>query len=386
MRPKVLFLDHTGALGGAELSLLELASYYSESSLVVLLSDGPFRLRLERQGVKVKVLPAPNMMMNIARKGSAVQGLLVTPQILKLAHQVTKMAREHDLLYANSPKALVVGALAGKASGRPVVWHLHDILDQNTFSLIQRRLVVATANHMTKRVIANSRASAEAFVESGGRSGFVYTVYNGIDPAPFDAVTESGVHAMREVLGLTPIPVIGLFGRLAPWKGQHILLDALPELPAVHALLVGDALFGEAAYAKSLRKQASILGIEDRVHFLGFRPDVPLLMRLSDIVVHTSIEPEPFGRVVVEGMMARKPVVATRAGGVTEIIEDKVNGVLIPPRNSKVLARELASLLAHPDRAGTLAEAGHKTAVRRFSLQTMLETIAQHIQQLERFS
>jgi glycosyltransferase involved in cell wall biosynthesis len=337
VRPKVLFLDHTGALGGAELCLLDIALYYCESSRVVLFSDGPFCERLERQGVRVELLPAPNTMMDITREGSAAQDLLTTLQILKLAYRVAKIAQEHDLIYANSPKALVIGVLAGKASGKPVVWHLHDILSQHSFSLIHRRVAVAFANPLTKRVIANSRASAEAFIESGGRRELIHTVYNGIDPTPFDAVTEPGVCAMREALSLTAVPVVGSFGRLAPWKGQHILLDALPALPAVHALLVGEALFGEYAYVKSLREQADILGVADRVHVLGFRQDIPLLMRLSDVVVHTSIEPEPFGRVVIEGMMARKPVVATRGGRVVEIIEDKVNGILVPPRNSKAL-------------------------------------------------
>ena len=189
------------------------------------------------------------------------------------------------------------------------------------------------ANRTVVRVIANSRATAAAFVESGGKSKLVRVVYNGIDPAPFELTTPAELEALEKELGLAEASIVGVFSRLAPWKGQHVLLDALPHLPAVHALLVGDALFGERTYAESLRVRARSLGVADRVHFLGFRKDVPRLMRLSDVVVHTSTAPEPFGRMIVEGMMADKPVVASRAGGATEIIEDKVNGYLVPPGN-----------------------------------------------------
>jgi glycosyltransferase involved in cell wall biosynthesis len=235
---------------------------------------------------------------------------------------------------------------------------------------------------LVARVIANSRATATAFVRSGGRAEQVRVVYNGIDSGTYGSVTPSETEALRRELGLAGVPIVGAFGRLAPWKGQHVLLEALVRLPGVHALLVGEALFGEHAYAEALRKQAETLGVADRVRFLGFRQDIPALMRLSDVIVHTSIEPEPFGRVIVEGMLASKPVVATRAGGTVEIIKDGVSGVLIPPGDAQALAEVLINLLADASRSHALAEAGYAAASERFLLPVMLEGVEQQIREV----
>ncbi len=382
MKPRVLFLDHTGSLGGAELFLLDIARDNSESSLVVLLADGPFRERLEESGVRVEVLSAPEAVSGVAREGGFRRDVLAIPGVLGLARRVAKLCQSYDLLYANSQKALVVGALVGKIAGKPVIWHQHDLLTADHFSWGHRRLAVFLSNHLVKRVITNSRAVTEAFVEGGGRAAHIRLVYNGIDPSPFDSVTPDEVGTLRRQLKLEGIPVVGVFSRLSPWKGQHVLLEALPYLPEVHALLVGEAIFGERAYVAALHERSRALGVEDRVHFAGFRRDLPRLMRLSDIIAHTSVAPEPFGRVIVEGMLARRPVAATRAGGTVEIIEDEVTGVLVPPGDAEALAKVLEGLLTDPERANALAEGGYAAALERFSLQTMLEGVAQQLQEV----
>jgi hypothetical protein len=115
------------------------------------------------------------------------------------------------------------------------------------------------------------------------------------------------------------------------------------------------------------------------VHFLGFRSDIPSLMSLANVVVHTSVAPEPFGRVLVEGMFAKRPVVATRAGGALEIIEDGTSGVLVPPADPGALAHALAQLLGDPAQASRIAANGHMRACGHFSLDAMLAKIEQTV-------
>jgi glycosyltransferase involved in cell wall biosynthesis len=382
LKPRVLFLDHTGGIGGAELILLDVVKWHGAAGSVVLFADGPFRERLEEVGAEVGVLPAPGAVNRVSREGKMVRNLRSGPGVLRLARRVARLSEGYDLLYANSQKAFVVGALAGRIVGKPIIWHQHDLLTPDHFSRGLRRLAVALANHLVERVIVNSRATAEAFVASGGRAEKVRLVYNGIDPAPFGSIVQTEVDALRRELGLDGVPVVGVFSRLAPWKGQHVLLEALTRLPGVHALLVGDAVFGEHAYAEALRDQSKTLGIEDRVHFAGFRRDIPQLMRLSGVVAHTSVDPEPFGRVIVEGMLAGRPVVATRAGGAVEIVEDGTSGVLVPPRDATALASALSDLLADPARADAIAEAGREAALEFFSLRAMLEGITRQLQEV----
>jgi glycosyltransferase involved in cell wall biosynthesis len=388
VKPKVIFLNDKTPLGGAELCLLDIAQDNLGTSQVVLFDDGPYRRRLEEVGVDVEVLPAPKTVSSISREGGFGRDLLAVPDVFRLARRLAKLSRKYELLYANSQKTLFIGALAGILANKPVIWHQHALLAKRTltrdyyFTPVHRRLIVLFSNRLIKRVIANSNAVAKALVEAGARAEHIRVVYNGIDPSPFEAVTVAEVDDLRRELGLEGVQVVGAFGRITPSKGQNVLLEALPYLPDVHALVAGEAKSEERAYAETLRQQSKDLGLEDRVHFVGFRRDIPQLMRLSDVVVHTSVAPEPFGRVVVEGMLASRPVVATRGGGVLEIIDDGDNGVLVPPGEPKALAEVLRGLLMDPDRAKALAKAGYATALERFSLQAMLEGVAQQLQEV----
>ena len=236
------------------------------------------------------------------------------------------------------------------------------------------------ANRMTARVLVNSEATRAAFVQAGGDARKTHVVYNGLDAEAFDAVSEAEVEALRRRLGLAGVPVVGVFSRLAFWKGQHVLLEALAHLPGVHALLVGEALFEpDRQYRAALERQAVHLGLPGRVHFLGFRSDVPLLMRMADVVTHTSTAPEPFGRVIVEGMLAKKPVVATRAGGALEIIEEGA-GVLVPPGDAGALADALRSLLEQPVSARQMGTRGYARAATHFSVSQMHDALRAHVE------
>ena len=144
---------------------------------------------------------------------------------------------------------------------------------------------------------------------------------------------------------------------------------------------VGAPLFGEEAFASALQAQAGKTGVADRAHFLGFRADVPELMRASDAVVHASVYPEPFGRVIVEGMLAERPVIATRAGGVTEIIGDET-GLLIPPNDSTALALAIERLAADRPAAAHMAQRGAIRARAEFSVTAMVRGVEDALRDL----
>jgi glycosyltransferase involved in cell wall biosynthesis len=271
---------------------------------------------------------------------------------------------------------MVVAALAGLMARRPVIWHLRDVITADHFSAAHRRMVRLLSNRFVSRVIANSETTREAFILNGGHASRVVTIHNGIAEAPFQSIRRDEVERLKRELGLNGAPIVGVFSRLARWKGQHVLLDALGGMPDVHALFVGEALFREdGAYAIALRQQAERLALEHRVHFLGFRHDVPQLLGLVDVVVHTSTSPEPFGRVIVEGMLAGRPVVATRGGGASEIIDDGRTGRLVEPGDAGALAHILNELLHDGGRARAMAEAGRDDAAHRFGLSGMLRKI-----------
>jgi glycosyltransferase involved in cell wall biosynthesis len=373
---KVLFVNQTGRLGGGELSLLEIARHFRDEATVVLLSDGPLLERLTDAGVPTVRLPTHPRMLAVRRESGRFEARAVAGAVAA-AVRLARLARRHDVMYANSQKAFVVAAIAATLARRPLIWHLRDILSGQHFSLANVRLVVTLANRVAHRVIANSQASADAFIAAGGRSSKLRVIYSGVDPAPFLSVAQADIDVARAQLASAGrAAVLGLFGRLSPWKGQHVALQALPALPGAHLLVVGAPLFGEEAYEGRLRRLAGELGVTERVSFLGSRSDVPVLMGLVDVVLHTSTEPEPFGRVLVEGMLAGKPVVATRAGGAAEIVEDGVTGRLVTPGDSGALADAIRELLVSETMRDRMGQAGRARACRLFRSQWTLEQIA----------
>ena len=379
---KILFLDQSGKPGGAELCLIDIAKPYGESCLVGLFADGSFKTLLEENQIPVKVLTRKSI--QVRKESSLTQGLSSLGQLLPLVSTVVQTARAYDLIYANTQKALVVGAVASFFSRRPLVYHLHDILSPEHFSKTNRRIAVTLANNFASLVIANSQASQAAFVAAGGRPEIVKIVYNGFDPRKYE-VKESEVNNIRQKLELNQKFVVGHFSRLAPWKGQHILIEALAKSPQeVTAILVGDALFGEQDYVSRLHQQVSDLGLENRVKFLGFRDDIPQLMAACDLVSHTSTSPEPFGRVIVEAMLCGRPIVAAKAGGAVELIDHGINGFLTEPENIQELAVLINTCLKDPEKVANIAKTARKSAAERFDVKNINQQIAQLIESVVR--
>jgi len=366
--PDVLFVDHSGALGGAELYLLDVARALQNHCSVALFEHGPFASRLETAGVKTRILRAPEALRGVRRSSRLTSLLRTVPATLSQGYRLSRIASEHDVIYANSQKALVVSAIAGWLSARPVIWNLHDILTADHFSRANRWLAVGIANVFVNHVVVNSEATRRSFIDSGGRVDTT-VVYNGIEASNFEV--DAGARSrIRSQLGVSSDQtLVGVFSRLAPWKGQHVLIEALSYLPELHAVFVGDALFeGDEAYTSKLRSMCEDHGISDRVHFVGFQDDVGEWMSAVDIVAHTSTSPEPFGRVVVEGMLAGRPIVATAAGGVLEIVDDDQTGCLVPPGDAQALARTLRSLIECPAKRKRMARVGRRYAESTFSV------------------
>ncbi len=368
MREKrVLFVSYTAVLGGGELCLLDFAYAYRDRSQVILLTDGVLRNRLEDLGVKVEVLKASRSLADV-KVSSGLASLKSIGDLWRLGRQIAQKSKDFDLIHANNQKGFVVSAIARLWGGAPVVWHLHDILTADIFSPINRLIAVTLANWLAKRVIVNSKATGEAFVAAGGQREKLRIVYNGFDSAVFDRLDDNQTW-LRDELGLPrDRPLIGMFSRLSYWKGQHILLEAASKLPDVHVLLVGDALFGEAEYTEKLKSIAARESLQGRVHWLGFRQDIPALMKACDAIAHCSTAPEPFGRVIVEAQLAKRPAIATIGGGTNEIIEDGVTGLLIPPNDPQLLAKAIDQILGDRDATQIMVERAYTQAQTKFSI------------------
>ena len=374
---KILYIDQTGQLGGGELAILPWLRAHSDGARMVLLEDGPFRALVEECGIPVDVY-ALDSLKGVRRESGVASLFYSLPAIASLRRRLADLAGDFDILYANSQKAFLLAALS-KRRAQPLIWHLRDLLTAEHFSPTLRKIAVFAGNRYASAIIANSHATAESFVAAGGLRSKVRVVHDGVSPLPFDNVATETIAAVRKEMGCDERPTIGIFGRLSPWKGQHIVLDALSTLREPQVALVGDALFGEQAYVDRLKERANQPDIAGRVQFLGFRRDIPELMKSMDIIVHSSTSAEPFGLVIVEGMLARKPVIATQAGGAVEIIQDGESGLLVAPGSVSGMREAIEQLLADPEAAKHIADTGRRRAEDVFSLEALFEGISRVI-------
>lgn len=374
--PSVLYFDQAVEIGGAELYLIDVLTHIdSLPATVCVIEEGPFSALLQAREIPVTVLGS-NRLQAVRRENGLGDILRSVPGTLAALGDFARIARRHDVVYANTMKAFIIAALARPLYRRPLIWNLHDLLTAEHFSAPLRLASTRLASLMASLVIANSRATAESYRQAGGR-GRVEVVHNGIVAAHFDAIDPQGLReALAAETGLDVTrPIVGVFSRLAAWKGQHVLIEAIARTPDMQAVIVGGALFGEAAYETALHEQIQALGLGSRVRLLGFRTDIPRLMKSVDIIAHTSIAPEPFGRVVVEGMLAGRPVIATRAGGVPEILSDGRTGLLVPPGDVAELAAALQRL-CNPVLARTLSAEASRVAREDFSVSGCADRIA----------
>lgn len=369
----VAFLDQSGQLGGAELCLADILEDWKSEARLILFDEGPFAERMRGRGVPTVVLPLAGTLSAVSKRSGPGGWVRAGVGLGRVLVAIRKACQKADLLYLNTPKAAVLGVAANAPSGQRRVLHLHDLLDETHFSKGNISCFVAAANRC-HAVIANSLATAEAYRKQKGRAP-LHVVPNGFD-ADF-WMRSRNVKALRAELEPMGRPVAAVFGRLSPWKGQHIALEAVASIPELALWVVGDALYTkeDKTYRFRLQERARRSDLAGRIRFLGQREDIPELMQAADFIIHCSVAAEPFGRVIVEGMLSGRPVVASAAGGPLEILESEATGWLVPPGNPSALAETIRAVLASPARAQAVALKAQATARARYHLPIVLSRI-----------
>jgi glycosyltransferase involved in cell wall biosynthesis len=305
------------------------------------------------------------------------------PLVRRIARVIR--ARAIDLVHHNNNLPVNRAAvIAARFTTTPQICHVRWF---NNLSFVDKWLA-----RSVKAFVYNSRAVEACYHYQGIAPHKGQVVYN---PINLEAFTQPiDISTIRAEFGLTIHDVvISNVGRLDWWKGQDYFLEALAEtvhsVPQIKALIVGEVEPGlqQQKYYKRLQHLVTTLRLSNNVIFTGFQTNIPQLMAASDIIVHSASAPEPFGRVVVEAMAACRPVIATAAGGVLEIIEDQVNGFLVPPQNSLAMAKAILHLLNNPEQARTVALRAQQHVRKRFSIQQHIMAVQrmyQHILALEK--
>ena len=206
-------------------------------------------------------------------------------------------------------------------------------------------------------------------------------VYNGLDVNTLDGLYTS---KQREIVrrefkvGENGI-LVGMVGNIDYWKGQLVLVNAIAivtkKYQNIKVVLVGKTVSGAEQYEENIKACIIDHNLEDTIFLAGYRADVPALLNAFDIFVHASVEPEPFGRVILEAMAMKKPIVATELGGPAEIIVDGESGLLVPMDDESAMAGAILKYLANMKKAGEIGFNGWLRLKENFSIQKMVQGV-----------
>jgi len=381
---KIVYLDDTGTLGGAGMCLIDLVASLRSSRPdwkleAVLGNRGPLADELERLGVMTHVLVLPESVAQLGDVGladgsSSRGGLLRRGRgaIVPTALYVRRLRRRlralaPDIVHTNGMKSHLLAAWA-TPRGVPVLWQLHGRLGPVMARLMKgatrRRGVVVGVSHWVSGEVGRTLPGVR-----------VETIYNAVDLERF-APGPGDPEPLDHAAGLEAAPAgtvrIGLLAAFARLKGHDVFLDAAARLPRelpVRWYLIGGPIYrslGSQFTTEELRAKADALGLSGRVAFTGFRDDPAAALRAMDIVVLASVQPESFGRAIVEGLACAKAVVTTAHGGTVELFEEGVTALGCPPADPDALAAAMRRLIEDPALRRRMGEAGRAHVVAHF--------------------
>jgi glycosyltransferase involved in cell wall biosynthesis len=382
---RVMYLNPTGQLGGAETSLLAILASLRHAEPawplhVVMAGDGPLAAAVGALGSTASVVPFPAALAKLGEHRASsdnggyarlvMQLGLATPSAASYVARLRRAIRLFgpDLIQTNGLKMHLLAAWA--TGSMPLVWHLHDYLGSRPLTARLLRWNVARC----ATVVANSRSVAADARVALGSGVTIVTIHNAVDLGRF--APRGDRVDLDDLAALPAAPAgtvrVGLLATFARWKGHETFLRAISRLPRelpVRAYVIGDALYqteGSQYSSDALRQSVSALGLDGRVGFTGFIRHPETALRALDVVVHASTSPEPFGLVIAEAMACGRAVVVSNAGGAAELVTPGVDALTHTPGDDRELAARIAALVADPHLRERLGGAARETSERDF--------------------
>lgn len=378
-RIKIGILDHSLEIGGAEASILTLLKNYDTRRFymkTILMGRGRFSQVLKEMNMEATILPLPSTLRTLKR-GQVIKSFFLflfyffTFKIFLLRLQNLIKREGFDLLMTNTIKAHFYGSLISLYLRIPLIWRFHDILSGADFHPFYIKTLVFLGNYLPQQILGVSEAVRESLIRQGLHSEKVKVIYNGVDiKISNEDQKEKPLITEREVEKKGQR--IGCLGRIVPQKGHRILLSSIPMViesyPHTKFFIAGETPETYQFYKEELSELIQRMGLFENVQLMDFHIDLYSIYKSIDILVFPSLTPESFGLVILEAMAFGKPVIASRVGGVSELVIDKVNGFLVEPGNHEQLADRIKYLLGRPEVCKEMGERGREIAQEKFGL------------------
>ena len=373
MKRKILIINNSSRISGAEASLLTFLNGYDTAKYTVTLmipAGGELARMASNCTLKTGRLRRFRQNADLFSLLSNIASLIATT--LQLAILVWK--ENIDVIYANSYQSQLYACALKLLVWRKSIWHVRDNVNNIFLAKLFARCstrIICISKHIYDQVPA-------AYAKK-------HLVYNGIDPdewRPRHPV--NGDRALSAALGVaSSTRLVGCVGQLIPWKKSHDLIEVagkvIQEYPQVHFVVIGEDLFEEnSRYTEEFKKKIRQNRLEPYFTFLGYKENVADYVNQLDVLVHLA-HAEPFGRVLIEAMALEKPVVAVRGGGTGEIITNGTNGFLAQPGDLAMFSAHVVTLLKDAGLRQLFGSNGRREVIARFSVADNVKKIEEII-------
>ena len=276
-----------------------------------------------------------------------------------------------DLVHSHLPGQNFYSCIAGTLTRRKILVTYHGPVEFHDAESAKGKARLWYVRKTADQAIVVCRMVKEILMEHGFPEDRISVIYNGIDPTPYSSRTPG---TLRSELGLGPdVKLVGMIANVRQSKGYDVLVRAAAEVcrrfPSARFVGVGDV---DEGLARPIRQLVADLSLGDKFVFAGFRADVPQVLSELDVFVLSSTS-EGMPLAILEAMAGRKAIVATRCGGIPEVLEDGQSGLLVPPSDPAALARAIGDLLSDESRAVRIGDSARVRLRSQFTLDRMIE-------------
>lgn len=382
----ILFIHQSAELYGSDKTLLLLLKYIDKSkfnSVVILPNEGPLKIELEKENIKVVIAPV----LKLYRKMFSPGNIFKFFKDIKVAFKTVDQLDEEykfDIIYSNT-LAVLLGIFYAYKSGIKHLWHVHEIIESpKIFTKLFCKLLALKSN---SRIIYNSVATKVFWNINRTISEKAEVICNGLEIPEISISNDEITTIRKDLFNSDPSKiVIALVGRISRWKGQKVLLNSFYEISKTHTniklVFVGSPPPNQRLFLEELEQQIIGLQLSNKVILIPFTTEITKIWQAIDIAVVPSTEPEPFGLVAVEAMLAKKPVIGSNHGGLTEIIVNTETGFLVEPNNEIQLAEAISKLIENPELRKLYGENGYHRAIIEFSVDSYVNKFEKFLLEL----
>lgn len=371
----ILVIHQSAELYGSDKTMLYFLSELDKTKylpIIVLPFDGPLKIELEKNNIKVVIAPVLKLYRKMFTPKNIFKFIKEYYKGIKILNALNKEYK-FDLVYTHTLAALI-GILFAKKRNIKHLWHVQEIIAKpKVFNFLFKKILSLDCNH---KVVYDSIATMNFWIENKLKlTEKSEAVWNGIETKNSKIFTDAELNEVREnyFFATNNEIVIALVGRINSWKGQQLLLQSFETVIEKHKniklVYLGSAPPNQPIFETELRNKIKEYNLESNVILIPFQKEIEKFWNSIDIAVVPSTEPEPFGMVVIEAMLAKKPVIASNHGGPTEIIVENETGLLFEPNNHNSLSDALEKLIQDEQLRKLYGANGFKRVHNTFSLE-----------------